>query len=255
VTSPEGPAASLSLDPETAAYAREVTERLRAALGEKLVGVYLHGSAVLGDFIRERSDVDVVAVSDGRLSDHERNEVAEKLSSESLPCPARGLELHVVDGGTLEELVEAPPPFELHIATAADRVVAGSGQGGDPDLMMHYAVLHERGATMAGPPASEIFPGVSGATLVQEFAGELRWALKHASPAYQVLNACRAWRFLDEGVLTSKLAGAAWARERVEDPALIDSAIEHRRAESDAQPPARDARVFVESVLKRLKPG
>ena len=253
MTPSEEPTAELPLDSKSAAYAREVTERLRATLGEKLIGVYLHGSAVLGDFVRERSDVDIVAVSDGPLTGDESDAVAERLSSESLPCPARGLELHVVDRAAVDDLVE-PPSFQLHIATP-DRVIVGHGQGGDPDLVMHYAFLRERGWALAGPPASEIFPTVSREKLVRAFAGELRWALEHASPAYQVLNACRAWRFAEENVLTSKLAGVAWARERVEDPAVIEVALRNRRAESGAQPTASDARAFVESVLKRLEPG
>ena len=154
----------------------EVTERLRATLGEKLIGVYLHGSAVLGDFVRERSDVDIVAVSDGPLTGDESDAVAERLSSEALPCPARGVELHVVDRAALDDLVE-PPPFQLHIATP-DRVIVGQGQGGDPDLVMHYAVLRVRGVALAGPPASGIFPTVSREKLVRAFAGELRWALE-----------------------------------------------------------------------------
>src|SRR5919201_5713978 len=59
--------AGLSLDPHTAAYVRDLAERLRMALGNKLAGVYLHGSAVLGDFVRARSDLDLVAVSEGPL--------------------------------------------------------------------------------------------------------------------------------------------------------------------------------------------
>lgn len=194
---PEEPDTTVSLDPDSAGYARKVTEHLRAALGEKLVGVYLHGSAVLGDFVRERSDVDIVAVSDGPLNGDERAAVAKRLSSDSLSCPARGLELHVVDRQAVAELLE-PPPFELHIVTtpaAPDRVVVGRGRGGDPDLVMHYAVLREHGAALAGPPAAAVFPTVSREQLVRAFADELRWAVHHASPAYQVLNACRASRF------------------------------------------------------------
>jgi Aminoglycoside adenylyltransferase, C-terminal domain/Nucleotidyltransferase domain len=253
VTPSEDPAGAVSLDPKSARYTREITERLLAALGDELVGVYLHGSAVLGDFARGRSDLDVVAVSNGPLTTDEINVLAERLSSASLPCPARGLELHVVDRRTVAALVE--PPFELHIATTPHRVVVGRRHGGDADLVMHYAVLCDHGVALTGPPASELFPWVPRERLVQVFAGELRWALEDGSPAYQVLNACRAWRFLDEDVLTSKLAGATWARERVEDPALIDVALRHRRGESDAQPPARDARMFVETVLERLDAG
>lgn len=254
MTPSEDPDAAVSLDPKSAGYTHELTKRLSATLGNRLLGVYLHGSAVLGDFVRERSDVDVVAVSNGPLTKDEINALAVRLSSACLLSPARGLELHVVDRSTVEELVE-PPPFELHIATATDRVVVGHRHSGDADLVMHYAVLRDRGVALTGPPASEVFPRVSREKLVRAFAGELRWALEHASPAYQVLNACRAWRFLDDDVLTSKLAGATWARERAADSALIDAALRHRRGDSDAQPPARDARRFVETVLERLAAG
>jgi predicted nucleotidyltransferase len=244
------------LAPESADYARELTERLRAALGETLVGVYLHGSAVLGDFVSGRSDIDVVAVSSRPLTDGETGELSERLGDLSLSRPTGGLELHVVDRGTLDELCE-PPPFELHVTTTASsepaQVVVGRGHGGDPDLVMHFAVLLEHGVTLVGPPAAQIFPAVPRETLLGAFAGELCWAVEHASPAYQVLNACRAWRFLEEGVLSSKLAGGEWARQRVRDRATIAAAIRNRRAESDVHPDPMRARSFVESVLARLE--
>src|SRR6266446_1149161 len=104
------------LDPESAEYADEVASQLRTALGDKLVGVYLHGSAVLGDFVRERSDIDVVAVSDGPLTVEEKHAIVERLSSESLRCPVGGLEFHVVDRHAVDALPDSPA-FELHIAT------------------------------------------------------------------------------------------------------------------------------------------
>jgi hypothetical protein len=42
---------------------------------------------------------------------------------------------------------------------------------------------------------------------------------------YSVLNGCRAWRFAEAGTLGSKLDGAAWARRRWRNPALIDGAV------------------------------
>ena len=61
-------------------YVEEVTKRLKELLGADLVGVYLHGSVVLGDFSEGRSDVDVVAVSSRPLSPEEKKAVAERLS-------------------------------------------------------------------------------------------------------------------------------------------------------------------------------
>ena len=73
-------------------------------------------------------------------------------------------------------------------------------------------------------------PGFTGKPVVRAFAGELRWAAERASPSYQVLNACRAWRFLDEDVLCSKTAGGEWALQRVRDAATRNQLHEFFRS-------------------------
>jgi Domain of unknown function (DUF4111) len=89
--------------------------------------------------------------------------------------------------------------------------------------------------------------------LLRSFAGELRWAEEHASPSYQVLNACRALRFLEEGVLCSKLEGAEWARSRGLRPALVDEAARYRRGLTEAQPSAESAAELLCEVRGRLE--
>lgn len=222
------------LDPETAAYANEVADRLRTTLGDDLVGVYLHGSAVLGDFSRDHSDIDIVAVTEDSLSDDQKRAIAEQLSSTSLPLPVHELEFHLVRRQSISGTVDAPA-FELHLTNgASNRVVDGEGHHGDPDLVMHFAVLAEHGQALLGPPASQIFPRVGRERLIRAFARELKWAKEHASPSYQVLNAARAWQFLETGAIASKLEGGAWAGGHVRDTSTIDAALQHRRGMTDS---------------------
>ena len=72
--------------------------------------------------------------------------------------------------------VEAPR-FELHVSTSTEgepeRVVDGEGHRGDPDLVMHFAVLHEHGRPVVGPPPAELFPAVSRPLLLKAFLDEL----------------------------------------------------------------------------------
>lgn len=53
------------METEPDCYALKVASATAAASGSQIAGVYLHGSAVLGGFEARRSDVDVLAVSDG----------------------------------------------------------------------------------------------------------------------------------------------------------------------------------------------
>jgi hypothetical protein len=55
------------------------------------------------------------------------------------------------------------------------------------------------------------------AWLLERAAAELRWAVRHGTFAYRVLTACRAWRYLEDDVLGSKVASGRWARIRLAD--------------------------------------
>ena len=48
---------------------------------------------------------------------------------------------------------------------------------------------------------------------------------------FSILNACRSWRLVEENVLSSKVDGAVWAKERVHENSeklLIDQALAMR---------------------------
>lgn len=243
------------LDEETSAYVDAVADRLRAALDSDLVGLYLHGSAAFGDFNRRRSDVDIVAVTSRALSREEKETIATLLSQRSLPCPAEGLELHIVEARTLRIPTDAPP-FELQVdskRSGTARTVDGAKHPGDRDLVMHYAVLREHGRALFGPPPSELFPQIPRAELLRAFVYELDWAEQNGSPAYQVLNACRASRYLEEGLLGSKTGGGEWARSRAGDPSAIDAALRQRSGSDEAVPDPNEARALLNDVRRRLK--
>jgi Aminoglycoside adenylyltransferase, C-terminal domain/Nucleotidyltransferase domain len=244
-----------SVPSEVEAYVEEIAQRLRRVLGPDLVGVYLHGSAVLGDFAEARSDADVIAVSARPLSSKEKEAIAKGLSQSALPCPATGLEFHVRRSDDIASSDTAR--FELHLATSTDgrpdRVVDGERHRGDPDLVMHFAVLHEHGQAFVGPAPESLFPAISRPMLLDAFRGELEWAKDNASPSYQVLNACRAWRYIDEAVLCSKTAGGEWGRERVDDPSMIEVALRHRSGLTEAHPDREAARAFLLDALQRLE--
>jgi Domain of unknown function (DUF4111) len=253
--------ASMDLIAETAvaAYLDQLADRATAVLGDSLIGVDLHGSAVLGGFDRERSDLDLLMVVSGPLGAAMKRRLAAELSPEAMPCPAaRGLELSVVTAATA--LAPSPkPPFELHLAidgqTGVLRVVDGAGHPGDPDLPLHFAVCGQHGHPLSGPQPRELFAPVPRAWLLRAMGRDLAWARQHAPVEYQVLNACRAWRFADEDLLCSKLDGGRWARGRLQDPAVVDAAIARQSrggSPSPPDPPDRLDAAAVSALLDRV---
>ena len=207
------------MDPS--AYLRALTSAAADVLGDDLVGVYAHGSLMLGGWRAERSDIDVLVVVERALTAAEQSALAAAWSSEALPCPAVGLELSVVLRSVAAH-PDARPAFELHVTTAPSdaKVVDGHGHPGDLDLVLHFAVCHALG--------HEVFAEVPRPLVLAQVADELTWAVEHAAPAeYAVLNACRAWRYAVDGTLVSKIDGGRWAEQRLDQPerTLVRNAI------------------------------
>jgi hypothetical protein len=244
------------MDADSERYALDVAAAIAGLLGSQLTGVYLHGSAVLGGFDPRRSDIDILAVSDGPMTPAQQAAVAEALSEARLPCPAQGLEMSIVTLYAAQHPTAAPP-FELHLTTAAadSKIVDGHQHGGDPDLVLHFAVCRSAGRLLGpGLDAGEVFAPVADELVLTQLADELRWGAANAPGEYAVLNACRAWQFAADRVLVSKVNGGQWALGRVTgaDRALISTALDRQRCTPAAELDAGTVSQFVEQTLGRL---
>ena len=234
-----------AIPPEISDYVAALAGALERALGDDLVAVYLHGSAVLGGFRVERSDVDVLAIVRAPLGRARLSALAAAVSHRRLPSPTRGLELDVITLDTARR-PRHPSPFELNLNSGpeGDTVALGDEHGASTDVILHLAVARSAGVALAGPPPEEIVGEIPREWLLGEFRHELDWALPHASTAYQTLNAARVWRFASENVICSKLAGARWAMGRGHD-GVLRAAIEYQEARSERLPDAAAAAALV----------
>jgi hypothetical protein len=201
------------VEPE-GAYLAGIVERLRAILGDDLVGVYAGGSWALGGYERGRSDLDLAVVVQSPLSDEGAGKLVAALRHEAFPCPARGLELVVytlesAGTGTVE------PGFELNLNTGASmpfRADHQSRAGERHWFAIDRSVLASHGVALYGPPARDVFAPIAPAGLRPVLADVLRWYL-HKEPESEdaVLNAGRSLRFAREGIWLPKPALRSWA--------------------------------------------
>src|SRR4029453_18036984 len=100
-------------DPALGAYPATVAAGLTRVLGPALVGLYLHGSAAMGGWSAERSDVDLLGVVARPLDRRSKREISARLNHPSLVCPApAGLELSLVTAAVAADPPRRPP-FEL----------------------------------------------------------------------------------------------------------------------------------------------
>jgi predicted nucleotidyltransferase len=188
---------------ELAGYLDELVDGLSGVT--ELHGVYLVGSAARGDYEPGRSDVDVVAVTTRSLSDTEKRELAKV--AESLPCPARKLELVVYPLGS--------DRHEINLNT-------GEKVSFDPEedpafwFVLDRAIAEQHATVLAGPLWHEVFEPVPREAVLEALEQALDWQEENDPIGRSsVLNACRGWMWLETGVWGSKLEAAAWLRDRV----------------------------------------
>lgn len=153
-------------------YLTELTQRLGNALANRLVGVYLTGSAAVGAFRPGSSDLDVlVAVSGAEPA--QLDEIIATCSHAALPCPATKLELVVYE---LESL-EAPgqvPRWSLNFDTGAHEHHVNRDPLAEPAhwFVVDLEFARRNAVALVGPPAAELI-GPAAAGAVEEALDEI----------------------------------------------------------------------------------
>jgi Nucleotidyltransferase domain len=154
-----------------------------------VAGAYVLGSALLGGFDPERSDLDMVVVVDGPLDASEREALRAALAE--LPPPARKLELVVYTAGS------RPPAYGLNYPD-------GDGEAAFW-FVLDAAIGQERSQPLRGRPWRELLEPVSEAETRAAAEELLRWAEKRGDEIAG-LHAIRARHYLEHGEWITKQA-------------------------------------------------
>ena len=219
---------------EVRPQADAVVGELVRMLGSDLVGVYLHGSAVLGCF-GPRSDIDLVAVSRQAIGDVRRRTLVEALLTISAPYdpapPLRPIELDLVLSTALDPW-QYPTPLDFHYSEEfRARFKAGELEAWESlesrDLAAHVTVLQHAGISLHGPAIERTFPDVPISDYRHALTHDLDWCRTRFAemPRYGVLSVARIWATVATGVPHSKASGAEWALPRL--PMAVRAVLEH----------------------------
>src|SRR3954447_4188449 len=220
-------------------YLDELTRRLQAQLGDRLVAAWQVGSGALGDFDPLRSDIAVQALTAAPVGRGELQTLAAALTE--VPCPVRGLEF---------VLYSEPSRFQLNLNTGPGMT---HHEGYDPDaeerfwFVLDLAIARANAVPLAGPHPGEVVPELGHALLLTAHRESLAWWREHDA-AQAVLAACRAWAWASEGRFLSKGEAASWASTRIDDAAPIAQALAHRVDAAAPGPTAADVAAVVDHV-------
>ena len=205
----------------------QVLAEQQAILGANLIGLYLRGSLVSGDFDPETSDIDALCVTQNALTDAE----VEALSamhlrlSASPNCYARELELTYLPRRTA---LRWQPGERWPTLYRGSGVLAWQPHG--ENWVLERWMILNGDSTLYGPPPATLFESVSAEQLRRAVQSRQRdwhaFALTPDDPgwghrghaAYATETICRILQTFSTGKLGSKPAAVRWALLALPDP-------------------------------------
>ena len=211
---------------------------VRDVLGERIVGAYLHGSAVLGG-IRPRSDIDVLAVSSRPTTPEEKRLLVERLiaiTGITDPGPPWTVELTIVVESEVRPW-RYPPRLDFQYGEWVRHAFEGGNYAPwkerDPDLALLITVALQGNRPLLGPAPAEVFDPVPPSDCTRAMLDGLAGLLARVDDDTRnvLLTLARIQCTLATGEIRTKDRAADW--------------VLHRLPEADRVPLARARAVYL----------
>lgn len=241
----------------------ELLADIQRVLADKLVGLYLTGSLVTGDFDADTSDIDLLAAIHDELSAAEFSAVERMHDDfaarypqwhdriEVLYYSLHGLRTYKTERSPIA-VISPGEPFHYREEQAGI------------DWLMNWYIIQHQGMTLFGPPPAEIMEPATTTefvTVVRDHA--LSWPAwltddsHRGYQSYAILTLCRAMYAIKYGEQASKIQAAAWAANEFPQWAeLINNALvwrkEHGKVQVDHAATLSETRRFLAFVVERI---
>lgn len=238
-----------------------ILAEMQTVLGEKLVGLYLYGSLVTGDFDFDASDIDLLAAiaSDLEQAEFERLDKMHLDFIAQHPRWENRLEIAYLSLHGLKTFKTQSSPIGI-ISPGEPFHIIEAGKL----WLVNWYFVREKGVTLYGPPPQAIIDHISREEFIEVVREHVRgWGdwinnlQSLPSQAYAILTLCRALYTITNGEQASKKQAALWAIQKLPQWAtLIQNALEWRRTwrEEKADAPAMlvETQQFARMVISQI---
>lgn len=203
---------------------RMAATALQHVLGDALLAVYLHGSAVLE--LQPQSDIDLLVIVDRTMTDDQRRDLLNVLLRMSACHPALPGGLRCLDVAVflLSDLSENSVTTRAEFTYGEwlrDGFEAGDNPmpTRDPEHTLVLAQARRDAVALIGPCSAELLPEISRKQVRQAMAEALPTLLRglRGDERNVLLTLVRMWHTAQTGAFVTKDAAAAWAIPRVPD--------------------------------------
>ena len=224
--------------------------QLTIILEDRLIGVYLFGSLVWGDFDYGSSDIDLLVVTSSTITNNEfgkLDSMHRELAKTYTHAKEGMTEILYVSENTLQTFRTSRSPIAvIHPGEPLHMRDAGK------EWLINWYSVQEKGRTLFGPSPKTLIAHITREEFIQavrEYANAFRSQINrlHSRPAYEILTICRAYYTYKNGEQTSKKRAAQWTAKALPQWAtLIEDALKWRQN-------WRDNQVDTEEMLPEIK--
>lgn len=244
------------------ALLNEFTQNTRRIIGDNLVGIYLHGSYVMGCFNPKKSDLDFIIVVNEKMDDASKRAFMDMVTELNERGPAKGIEMSIVTKDVCKPFVY-PTPFELHFSVMhlgwyrdnpEDYIQKMNGT--DKDLAAHFTIIGKRGKCLYGQAIEDVFAEVPQNDYMDAIWDDIAEAPEdiETNTMYITLNLARVLAYKKEQLVLSKKEGGEWAVKNLPQeyqPLICDALREYLDGENVTYD-LRMAREYAEYMIKAI---
>lgn len=239
-----------------------LVSQIETVLGSHLVGVYLYGSLVWGDFDTAISDIDLMVATATPLNEQQFSDL-EQLHLEFITHYPRWkdrIEIAYVSLAALQtfktqssHIAVISPGEPFHLKTAGI------------DWLINWYMVRQKGVVLRGVAPQTIIPEISKAEFIEAVREQAEgWAQyiyemrRRPQQAYGILTLCRALYACTFAEQVSKKQAALWAAQALPEwTSLIQNALlwreEYQNAEVDHNSTFPETVRFVEFMMGRME--
>ena len=236
--------------------------RSKQILKDNLTGIYLHGSAVMGCFNPQKSDLDFIVVVNEALQDSIKKEYMDMIVELNTCGPAKGIEMSIVTKSFCNPFVY-PTPFDLHFSGAhlnwyksnPDDYIQKM-KGTDKDLAAHFTIITNRSKCLYGEPIEKVFSKVPEQDYFDSVWNDIADAVEDISEntMYLTLNLARVLAYKKDGVILSKKEAGEWVLKNLPEEyhPLIETALKEYADAVSVKYDLELAKQYADYMLRRI---
>jgi streptomycin 3"-adenylyltransferase len=239
--------------PEVVRFCESLIDPMAEVLSDRLLAVYLYGSAATGDFQPASSDIDLLILVDGRIDDSIKSELIRLLWDRAADVPGKGMETWVLTS----EVASAAGrlrDYELMVSTHPQEPLTldGANHPGEAPIV-DLALVRDTGIAFHGQPPPDLIVDIPREVVIREMVRKHREESSEASEAYLVLNVTRSVAFAETGIHMSKLEGARWYQGQADPSPVVERAVKAATGLAPEGPLTPGGKRFMEEMYRRLE--